>query len=163
MTETVINPPNPPALPEPTPKPENEAVSDTDTQTAEERKRQLNTILAAVIGIFIVAALITSIILLVNAGPATAGLVRDIFIIFMGLISILVMVALVILIIQLAILINLLQNEIKPILRTTNETVNNLRGTTTFISNNLVEPIIKLNEYLAGLRRFFDLIRPGKS
>ena len=111
----------------------------------------------------ILAALIASVVLLVNAGPATAGLVRDIFIIFMGLISILVMIALVILIIQLAILINLLQNEIKPILRTTNETVNNLRGTTTFISNNLVEPIIKLNEYLAGLRRFFDLIRPGKS
>jgi hypothetical protein len=52
----------------------------------------------------------------------------------------------------------LLQNEIKPILQTTNETVNTLRGTTIFLSNNLVEPVIKLNEYLAGLKRLFDLI-----
>jgi len=163
MTESVNVPPPQPSLPEPAPRAEGVSVPTAAEQATEERKQRLNAILAAIVGVLILAALIASVVLLVNAGPATAGLVRDIFIIFMGLISILVMIALVILIIQLAILINLLQNEIKPILRTTNETVNNLRGTTTFISNNLVEPIIKLNEYLAGLRRFFDLIRPGKS
>ncbi|MCA1953658.1 MAG: hypothetical protein LDL12_00765 [Anaerolinea sp.] len=163
MTESVNVPPPQPSLPEPKLRSEDISVPTAAEQATEERKQRLNAILAAIVGVLILAALIASVVLLVNAGPATAGLVRDIFIIFMGLISILVMIALVILIIQLAILINLLQNEIKPILRTTNETVNNLRGTTTFISNNLVEPIIKLNEYLAGLRRFFDLIRPGKS
>jgi hypothetical protein len=35
--------------------------------------------------------------------------------------------------------------------------VNTLRGTTTFLSENLVEPVIKLNSTLAGLRRFFQL------
>lgn len=113
--------------------------------------------------LLVIGGVIASVVMLVQAGPQTAALVRDIFIIFLGLISLLVMAALIILIIQLAILINLLQNEIKPILRSTTDTVNNLRGTTTFISNNLVEPIIKLNESLAGLRRFFDLIRPGRS
>lgn len=76
--------------------------------------------------------------------------VRDIFIIFMALESLLIGVTLVILIIQIARLINLLQNEIKPILDTTNETVANLRGTTTFLSDNLVQPVIKLNTYMAG-------------
>ncbi len=160
MTEFVPEPTSKPALPDPeTPQ---SPIPDDAQIAAEERKNRINTIIASLVGIFILATLIASVVLLVNAGAETAGLVRDIFIIFMGLISMLVMIALIILIIQLAILINLLQNEIKPILRTTNETVNNLRGTTTFISNNLVEPIIKLNEYLAGLRRFFDLIRPGK-
>jgi amino acid permease len=80
----------------------------------------------------------------------------------MALESLLLGVALVILIIQLAILINLLQNEIKPILNSTNETVNTLRGTATFLSDNLVEPVIKLNEYLAAFKRLFDFLRPGR-
>jgi len=33
-----------------------------------------------------------------------------------------------------------------------------LRGTTEFMSEHLVEPVIKLNSYLAGLKKFFDLI-----
>ena len=70
-------------------------------------------------------------------------------------------VALVILMIQLAVLINLLQNEIKPILNSTNETVNTLRGTVTFLSDNLAEPVIKLNQYMAGFKKLLDLLRPG--
>jgi amino acid permease len=75
----------------------------------------------------------------------------------MALESLLIGAALVVLIIQLASLINLLQNEVKPILKSTNETVNTLRGTTEFLSENLVEPVIKLNSYLAGLKKLFDL------
>ena len=89
--------------------------------------------------------------------PAAAANVRDIFIIFMALESLLVGAALVVLIIQLASLINLLQNEVRPILKSTNETVNTLRGTSEFLSENLVEPVIKLNSYLAGLKKLFDL------
>ncbi len=80
--------------------------------------------------------------------------IRDVFIIFMALQSILTGMTLVVLMIQLARLTNLLQNEIKPILNSTNETLNNLRGTTNFLSDNLVEPVIKLNEYTAGLSQF---------
>ena len=67
-------------------------------------------------------------------------------------------VALVVLIVQLAILINLLQNEVRPILIATNETVNTLRGTSEFLSENVVEPVIKLNGYLAGLYRMLELM-----
>jgi hypothetical protein len=67
-------------------------------------------------------------------------------------------VALVVLIVQLAALINLLQNEVKPILIATNETVNTLRGTSEFLSENVVEPVIKLNGYLAGLYRMLELL-----
>jgi hypothetical protein len=65
--------------------------------------------------------------------------------------------------VQLATLINLLQNEVKPIIQSTNDTVNTLRGTVAFISDNVTEPIIKLNVYLAGIKQFFDLMRPGRS
>lgn len=84
--------------------------------------------------------------------------IRDIFIIFLALQSLVIGATLIILIIQLARLINLLQNEIKPILDSTNETVSNLRGTATFLSDNLSEPVIKINEYAAALSQLFSTI-----
>jgi len=80
----------------------------------------------------------------------------------MALESLVIGVVLVILIVQMAILINLLQNEIKPILDSTNETVNNIKGTAIFLSDNLVEPVIKLNSTLAGFKRVIDFIRPNQ-
>ena len=124
---------------------------------------RVRVILFAILILVLLGLLIFGVIMLVKAGPETAALVRDIFIIFMALVFLLLSASLVILIIQLATLINLLQNEIKPILESTHEIVNTLKGTTTFLSNNLVEPVIKLNESLAGLKRFFNLIRPGRS
>ncbi len=114
----------------------------------------------AVIAILVIAGLVAGTIFLLKADAATAEKIRDIFIIFMAFESILIGSALVILAIQLAVLINLLQNEIKPILDTTNETISTIRGTANFLSSNLVEPVIKLNEYVAALRKivsFFHL------
>jgi hypothetical protein len=108
-------------------------------------------------GVVILVALMVWAIIAHSSNPAAAANVRDIFIIFMALESLLIGAALVVLIIQLASLINLLQNEVKPILKSTNETVNTLRGTSEFLSENLVEPVIKLNSYLAGLKKLFDL------
>ena len=111
--------------------------------------------------VVLLALIIISLVSLFRADLETTSKVRDIFIIIMALESLLLGVALIILIIQIAVLINVLKNEIKPILDTTNETVNHLRGTTTFLSNNLVEPVMKMNEYSAGIKRFVDLVKPG--
>lgn len=111
-----------------------------------------------VIGILIVGLIVTGIVLLSRAGGDTTGKVRDIFIILMALESIVIGVALTILVVQLASLINLLQNEIKPILKSTNDTVNTLKGTTTFLSDNLASPVIKFNSSMAGVKKIFDLI-----
>jgi hypothetical protein len=92
------------------------------------------------------------------AAPGQVTRIRDIFIIWMAFLSLFTGLALVILLVQVTRLINLLQNEIKPILDSTNETVSTLRGTTEFISNNLVEPVIKLNEYLAGFAQLLQVI-----
>lgn len=128
----------------------------------EELRRQRLTIIGLVIGVVVfLALLVLAIIYLAN--PATpTGKIRDIFIIFMALGFLILGLALVILIIQLATLINLLQNEVKPILDSTNETANTLRGTAIFLSNNLVDPVIKLNEYLAGVRRMFEIANIGR-
>ena len=138
---------NLPALPSP---------EESAAQQAKIRKQRW--IVAGIIaGVVLLLALFVWAVIALRRNPAAAANVRDIFIIFMALESLLVGAALVVLIIQLASLINLLQNEVKPILISTNETVNTLRGTTEFLSENLVEPVIKLNSYLAGLKKLFDL------
>lgn len=133
---------------------------DKTTETGSDSRKTLWIVIAA--GVVILALLVTGAVLLIRADVATTSRVRDIFIIFMALESMVIGVALVILIIQLATLINLLQNEVKPILDATNETANTLRGTAAFISNNLSEPVIKLNEYLAALKKMADLLRPSR-
>ena len=91
--------------------------------------------------------------------PATpTDRIRDIFIIVVALESLVIGVALIVLIVQLASLINLLQNEVRPILKATSDTVNNLRGTAEFLGENVVEPVVKLNGYLAGLYRMLELM-----
>lgn len=126
----------------------------SDELTASQRK----TLIGVIVGvILLLIAIIGGIWWLVQPSTDTAR-VRDIFIIFMAFESLLIGFTLVILIIQLARLINLLQNEIKPIIDSTNETVSNLRGTTAFLSENLSEPVIKMNEYLAGISEFFKVL-----
>ena len=73
--------------------------------------------------------------------------------------AIVIGVALVVLIIQLANLTNLLQHEIKPILNSTTDTVNTLKGTVRFLSDNVSEPVIKLNESLASIKKLVDIFR----
>jgi len=114
-----------------------------------------------VAGLLIIAGIVVAVIALTRY-PAVATNVRDIFIIFMAFESLIIGAALVVLVIQIASLINLLQNEVRPILKSTSETVNTLRGTTEFLSENLVDPVIKLNSYLAGLRKFFDIFGTKK-
>jgi NADH:ubiquinone oxidoreductase subunit K len=123
-----------------------------------ERERRKTVVIASVFGILFLVLIILAIVFLLTTSGETTGKIRDIFIIFMALESLLIGVALIVLIVQISRLVNLLQNEIQPMLEATNETINNLRGTSEFLGENLVEPVIKLNSYLAGLRRLLDMI-----
>lgn len=106
----------------------------------------------------ILLALVVLAVIYLASPTAPTEKIRDIFIILMALEFLVVGLALIILVIQLATLINLLQNEVKPILESTNETASTLRGTAVFLSDHLVEPVIELSAYLAGLGRLKNLI-----
>jgi hypothetical protein len=141
------------------PTPQSTPLTPEELAAQKEARRQQQTIVTvAVIAILVIVAfIIGSVIFLLQPGTPTDR-IRDIFLIFVALESLLIGVAMVVLIIQLSSLINLLQNEVRPILRATNETVNNLRGTAEFLGENVVEPVIKLNGYLAGLQRVLELM-----
>jgi uncharacterized membrane protein YjgN (DUF898 family) len=103
---------------------------------------------------FAVAAMLRS--------PAQTEVIRDIVIVFMAAEALIIGLALVLLIVQIARLTALIQNEIRPILLSTQETLDTVRGTTAFLGNNLVDPVIKAKSSLAAVRRVLDLLRPGR-
>ena len=140
--------------PEPihTPSPEELAAK------REQEIQMKRTMIGVTIGAIVLLVLLgIAIYFLLQPGTPTDK-IRDVFIIVVALESLIIGVALIVLIVQLASLINLLQNEVKPILQATTETVNNLRGTAEFLGENVVEPVIKLNGYLAGLYRMLELM-----
>lgn len=116
----------------------------------------------------LVGAVLLLVLLVVGAIAAAAALVsnpdqtetlRDVFIIFMALEFLVIGLALIVLIVQLARLTALLQNEVKPILESTNDTVETLRGTTAFLSEKLVDPVMKVNSSIAAVRRALKMFQ----
>jgi len=98
-------------------------------QPSIEKKSMAAIIAAAVV---LVAGLVVGMVFLFSTDAAVTGQIRDVFIILLAFVSLIIGAAMIVLVIQLAILTNLIQNEIKPILDATSQTVNTLKGTTTF-------------------------------
>ena len=124
------------------------------TESDDQNKKYV--ILAIVALVIILALVVLSTIFLLRAPEETTAQIRDVFIIFMALESLVIGAALVVLIVQLSTLINLLQNEIRPIINSTNETVNTLKGTAQFISEHLTEPVIKINQFMAMVKKLIN-------
>ncbi len=116
---------------------------------------RITTIVAGVlVGLILLIFVLGVLLALLSDVEATAPrvqIIRDVFVIALAFQGILVIAALAILIVQIARLINLLQNEIMPILKDTQETVNTARGTVEFVGTNITEPVVKLNGFIAAL------------
>ncbi len=88
----------------------------------------------------------------------TSELVKNISIVLFAFTAVLGTIASIILIVQFATLINLLKNEIKPVLKTTRETVNNVKGTVSFMGDKMVSPVIETNAKIAGVHRIISIL-----
>ncbi len=112
-------------------------------------------VIVALAAILVVGFIIALILAFTNPGAA-AGLeiLRDFFIITLTLEGLLIGVALIVLVLQIARLINLLQNEIRPILEETSDTVRTVKGTASFVSRNVADPVIRASGFLAFLGAF---------
>ena len=143
---------------QPAPQLVSETSTDTPQSQDDQDKRMRRILIGVIVGAVIVLILLGVAIFFLLQPTTPTDRIRDVFIIVVALESLVIGVALIVLITQLASLINLLQNEIRPILNATNETVNTLRGTAEFLGDSVVEPVIKLNGYLAGLYRMLELM-----
>jgi hypothetical protein len=118
---------------------------------------QKRTLIGAVVAVLlIIIAIVGGVIALAVSPPQVTAQIRDIFIILMSIMSLMIGLALIVLMVQLARLTNLLQNELRPIIDSMNETISHLRGTSVFLGENLAEPVIKVNEYFAGLSQLLN-------
>jgi hypothetical protein len=113
--------------------------------------------LAFLVALLLLIAIGTGVFLLSKDDAATRS-VRDILLILVALEFLVVGAALAVLMVQLSRLLLLLDLEIRPMLENANETLNTLRGTSLFLGENLVEPVIELNSSLAAVRRVLEAL-----
>jgi len=141
-----------------TPTPSAEIDVQRTLEPTEQDQQMKRIMIGVIIGVVVLLILLGVAIYFLLQPATPTDKIRDVFIIVVALESLVIGVALIVLVVQLASLINLLQNEVRPILKATNETVNNLRGTAEFLGENMVDPVIKLNGYMAGLNRMLELM-----
>ncbi len=136
------------------PQQQQEYTPQTDSNMIDKKK----VVWVIIIFLLVIAASVFGVFELVQAGPDITSQVRDIFIIVLALESFIIGAALVILVIQLASLTNMLQNEIKPIITDTKDTISTVKGTANFLSKRAVKPVIAANSYVAGAKKFFEIL-----
>lgn len=128
---------------------------DIDERDSEGGMRVSRIAIIAIVVLFVVVALVVVLAFLLAQGDITntasvIQIIRDVFLIFLSLQGVMIILALTILIAQIARLINLLQNEVQPILKNTQETVKTATGTVRFVSENVTSPLVKVSGFLAG-------------
>ncbi|HFD39641.1 MAG TPA: hypothetical protein ENJ31_07335 [Anaerolineae bacterium] len=137
---------------------EESATGDTPLPAPEDRRDTRRTVMIVVIALVVFAILIAAFYGLATHPVATA-ILRDIAIIVLALVTIVIGAFLAILIFQLQSLIALLRDEIQPILESANETANTVRGTTTFVTEAMVSPVISAASYIAAIRQTLRVLR----
>lgn len=112
--------------------------------------------LGGLAGFILLAFVVAILVGISNSEGLSSGfrIVRDFLIIVLALQGIFISLALIVLILQLASLINLLQNEIAPIIDELRETASTARGTAQFVSKNVTKPVIRIASTAAGIRTF---------
>ncbi len=88
----------------------------------------------------------------------TVVLIRDIAIIVLAFESLVIGVLLILLIIQMRGLAKMLQEEVQPILESARETATTVRGTTAFVSDTFVKPLIKAAGYASAANRVMSVL-----
>jgi hypothetical protein len=119
---------------------------------AQERRRrliQIGLIAAAVV----IVVLIVGGVILAYQHPEGTRVARDLAIILVAVLSVAISSMVILLLYQVMMLTLLLRDEIKPLLESINETMNTLRGTAAFVSDNVVQPTIKVSSAFAGVQR----------
>jgi hypothetical protein len=96
--------------------------------------------------------------------PDVAEVLRDMFIILMAVESLAIGILLIVLIVQIINLTQLLREEVLPILNSTNETVDTVKQTTSFVSDVVVSPLVgavsTISAVQGGLKAIFRRRRP---
>jgi hypothetical protein len=147
-----------------------EASTAPELSPAELKARRLLIIFSVVFGLLFIGLIVLLVFLSLDAyqaayagappspGSVVVSLLRDVAIVFVAFETMIIGILLVVLMLQVQSLVVLLRDEIRPMLDAANETLATVRGTTQFVSHNVVSPVVKWSGYLAGLRRILQQV-----
>ncbi len=109
----------------------------------------MNRVVAIIVALLVVAALVA----LGYWAFHTDGLngLKNLAIVLLALETIVVTALLVVVVLLLARLVGMLQEQIAPVLKSVQQTASTVRGTTTFVSDTFVSPLIQIASALSGL------------
>jgi len=86
------------------------------------------------------------------------ALIRDVAIILLAIESLVIGLLLILLIIQMRGLAKMLEEEVQPILESARDTATTVRGTTVFINNTLIRPLIRAAGYASAANRVVGVL-----
>lgn len=123
---------------------------------------------AAVIVVLLVILVLLGLGLYAACGQAPEGqlvaCVRDVAIIVLVLETFVVTLLMLVLVLLFSQLVTTIRQEIMPILRSAKRTVDTVQGTTTFVTDSVVAPIISAAGLVSGVRHtLMTLISRGKA
>ncbi len=104
-------------------------------------------------GAVLFLVLLVAAIVLMAMNEEATQVIRDIAIVFVAVETFLIGLAILLLIFQIQTLIQVLRDEVQPLLRSVNDTASTVRGTTAFVSQNVVSPFIKAAGFTAAVQR----------
>lgn len=122
------------------------------------RQRRLVIGITIALIVLLLAILIGGTIFALTGSEETLRRIRDWSIVLVAVLSIVMGIALVTLLYQVTMLTLLLRDEIKPLLESVNDTMNTVRGTAAFMSDNVVQPTIQVASTFAGVRRALEAL-----
>lgn len=132
-----------------------EFVQDTKTQSSR-RTMTIVGVAAAVVVILIILGFVW----MLSAG--VTGTVRDVVIILLAVESLLLVGLTLYLVVQMTLLVRMMRNELMPLIKSAQETVNSARGTTRFVGQKIVRPTAEASANVARLTRMFQVLFRGK-
>lgn len=135
-------------------------IVSTPSGTVPEQKKLISVkpiyiVLAVSVALMLLVGSVWGVVWLARTQAATVEAVRDVLLIALAIESCLFGIVLLFMLLMIVRLVNMLEFEIKPILEKTNETIGTVRGTTTFVSKNVVKPVTEARVHVAGIRRAF--------
>ena len=120
--------------------------------------KPLYVVLGIVVILLLAGLFIWGMVTLAQSYSSSIEAVRDMFIIVLALESCLFGIVLLILLVMVIRLVNMLEFEIKPILEKTNDALGTVRGTTQFVSQNVIQPVSRIRIQAAGIKKAIKVL-----
>lgn len=115
----------------------------------------LKILLAALVSAGVLVGLV---VYLMQPSTPTAR-IRDVLIILLVLEGMVIGFLMLVLLVQLGALLYVLNEEVRPLLESLQETARTMRGTSQFVSQHVARPIIRVRGYVAMARSLYQLVR----